>query len=195
MRRRAFSLIEVVAAVGILAVTVVVVLALTSPVVKSVSNSAEAEAAARVVAAVTSRVRFADLPSLLKTSAELKTDDANPRYDPSDGRDPKILFATVAGEAGLYDATRKVWVDSSGNALPTRDLFFEVALVRNDALSPVGADATASVLAYTLRVRWPVFRPTADPARAAQPGAGQTGTVTYDHSQQQVLYFSSSVTR
>ncbi len=193
--RRAFSLIEVVAAVGLLAVTVVVVLSLSTPVVKSVSASAEAESAARVVAALTSRLRFADVQSLLKTSAQLKADDANPRYDPTDGKDAKVLLATAAGEAGVYDPAKKAWVGGAGTALPTRDLFFEVELVRNDTLSPASADDTASVLAFTARVRWPVFRPTADPTRPAQPGAAQTGAVAYDHSQQQVLFFTSSVSR
>ena len=190
-------MIEVVAAVGIFAVGMIAVLGLYTPVAKSVSNSSEAETAARVAASVTSRLHatdFSAVAAVLKTSAELQANDASPTYNPADGKDAKVMFATPAGEAGLYDATKKAWLDSAGNALAARDMFFEIALVRNDALSPVDNDLTAAYLAFNVRVRWPVFRPSATGA-AAQPGSGQTGAVTYDHSQQQVIFFSASVTR
>ena len=199
--RRAFSLIEVVAAIGIFAVGMIAVLGLYTPIAKSVNSSVEAETAARIAGAIASRLQgqpLANVAALLKTGAQLQANDASPTYNPADGKDTKVMFATAAGEAGIYDPAKKFWVDATGAQIQQRDMFYEVALVRNDALSPAALDNATpgpAYLAFNVRVRWPVFRATADPSRPAQPGAGQTGTVTYDHSQQQVAFFSGSVSR
>lgn len=199
-RRRdptAFSLIEVVAAVAIFALSMVAVLGLYTPVAQSVSNSVEAEAAARVADALLSRLEtlpFDTAAALLKTNVELQTQDARGNYNPNDGTDARVIFATLGGETGIYDPAKKVWIDSAGRTLADRDKFFEVALIRNEALSPAASDGTAAMLAFNCRVRWPVFRPNAA-GGGMQVGANQAGAVTHDHSQQQVMFFSGSVRR
>ncbi len=195
--RSAFSLIEVVAAVAIFAIGMVAVLGLYTPVAQSVSNSAEAESAARVTDTLLSRLQtlpFATAASLLKTNAELQTQDARGNYNPNDGADLRVIFATLGGEAGIYDPAKKGWIDSAGRTLVDRDKFFEIALVRNEALSPAAGDDSAAILAFNCRVRWPVFRPNAA-GGGVQVGANQVGTVTQDHSQQQVMFFSGFVNR
>lgn len=193
----AFSLIEVVAAVAIFAISMVAVLGLYTPVAQSVSNSAEAEAAARVTDTLLSRLQtlsFANVAALLKTDAELQAQDARGNYNPNDGADTRVIFATLGGEAGIYDSTKKGWFDSNGKALADRDKFFEIALIRNDTLSPAANDESAALLAFNCRVRWPVFRPLAT-GGGVQVRANQVGPVTQDHSQQQVMFFSGSVSR
>ncbi len=195
--RSAFSLIEVVAAVAIFAIGMVAVLGLYTPVAQSVSNSAEAESAARVTDTLLSRLQtlpFATAASLLKTNAELQTQDARGNYNPNDGADLRVIFATLGGEAGIYDPAKKGWIDSAGRTLVDRDKFFEIALGRNEALAPAAGDDSAAILAFNCRVRWPVFRPNAA-GGGVQVGANQVGTVTQDHSQQQVMFFSGFVNR
>lgn len=193
----AFSLIEVVAAVAIFALSMVAVLGLYTPVAQSVSNSAEAEAAARVTDTLLSRLQmlpFEATAALLKTNADLQAQDARGNYNPNDGTDARVIFATLGGEAGIYDPAKKGWIDSAGRALADRDKFFEISLIRNEALSPVAGDGAAAMLAFNCRVRWPVFRPVAT-GGGVQVGANQIGTVTQDHSQQRVLFFGGSVSR
>jgi prepilin-type N-terminal cleavage/methylation domain-containing protein len=191
---RAFSLLEVVAAVTIFAISMVAVLGLYTPVAQSVSNANEAEAAARVTDALLSRLQslpFEALTPLLKTNAELQAQDARGNYNPNDGSDRRVIFATLGGEAGIYDTARRGWVDSTGRLMPDREKFFEIALVRNETVSPADQDELAAFVAFNCRVRWPVFRPNAA-GGGVQVGANQT---TQDHSRKQVLFFSGAVTR
>lgn len=182
---------------AIFAISMVAVLGLYTPVAQSVTNSSEAEAAARVTDALLSRLQtlpFEEVTALLKTNAQLQAQDARGNYNPNDRADPRVIFATLGGEAGIYDAERLAWIDSTGRVLPDREKFFEIALVRNDALSPEANDELAAFVAFNCRVRWPVFRPNAS-GGGIQVGANQAGAVTQDHSRQQVLFFSGALSR
>jgi type II secretory pathway pseudopilin PulG len=193
----AFSLIEVVAAVAIFSISMVALLGLYTPIAQSVTHSNEAEAAARLTDALLSRLQllpFDDVTALLKSNAQLQAQDARGNYNPNDGSDARVIFATVGGEAGIYDSARKAWIDSTGRLMPDREKFFEIALVRNDTLSPLASDDVAAFVAFNCRVRWPVFRPNAA-GGGIQVGANQAGSVTQDHSRQQVLFFSGAVSR
>ncbi len=189
----------------IFAIGMVAVLGLFAPVSKSVSNVAEAEAAARVADAV--RARLQALPfdralSLVQATADVRRKDADGAYNPNDGtRYPAVIFGKLSGDVGLYDpaANRRRWYDSTvPTALPVDDAdkFFEVDLIRNDTLSPVANDATAALVAYTMRVRWPAFL-RASSGAAVQVGANPAGggAVPYDHSRKQVLFFTGSIQR
>jgi len=210
--RRAFSLLEVVVAIGIFAVGMVAVIGLFVPVARSVSNASDAEAAAHLPtllrAELTRRVihdqSFHSVTALLKNSTarshQLTDADNNPNAPTSDPRrDPQRLFASRDGtRIGAYDDA--LWIDPVTRRPSDADKFFEIALIRNETLSPndPAADAAAIVLAYTARVRSPAFVPDptpTNPRRALPSGYNPTGTVVLDHGQQQVLHFAGAVSR
>jgi prepilin-type N-terminal cleavage/methylation domain-containing protein len=204
--RRGFSLLEVVAAVAIFAVGMIGVLALFAPVTKSVASVSEAEAAARIAGAVRARLQampFADAAALLADAAIVRKNDADPAYNPNDGaKHPTVLFGKLNGEIGLYDAAAKTWLDTDFSKAPPvtkpfsdAEKFFELDLIRNDTLSPADADATAPLLAYTLRVRWPAFVATSSSTGVQSAQAPAGSAVAFDHSKKQVLFFTGFVTR
>lgn len=210
-RRGGFSLLEVVVAVGIFAVGMMAVVGLFTPVARSVSGSAEAETAARVADALRAKLQampVADVIALLKksngTRHELTDADGRPDYDPT--KDAQVLFASRDGsKIGTYADV--VWGARSVQFNPDRDKYFEVALIRNETLTPlattqsadldatpVNPDDTAFLIAYTARLRWPMFVPEGA-AGAMQVGSNPTGTVRFDHSMKQVMFFTGAVTR
>ncbi len=207
-RRWGFSLIEVIAAVVIFAVGMISVLGLYGPLTKSVAAVGDTDAAARVADAVRSRLRqlpFEQAASLVQDASFVARKDADGAYNPNDGaRYPGVMFGRRDGEVGVYDAApnRRQWYDSTGARLLDADKFFEIDLIRSDALSPkpVADPATGTVapelhVAYTLRVRWPAFVQTAP--GTAVPGAQNTsgGAVPFDHGRKGVIYFSGAITR
>lgn len=190
---RAFSLLEVLAAVAIFAVGMVGVLGLFVPVTKSVSNLADAEAAARVTDAVRARLQsmpFAEAALLLQDPADVRKNDLSGTYNPNDGtKNPKVIFGKLSGEIGLFDSAtgQNRWRDSLGAPLANADKFFEIELIRD-------ADRTTDILlAYSMRVRWPSFLPAAN--GAVQVGASVGGPVPFDHGKKQVLFFNGAVSR
>lgn len=204
-RDAGFSLIEVIAAVVIFAIGMVAVLGLFAPVTKSVASVADADAAARVADAV--RARLQALPfdralNLIQEVAEVRKKDADGAYNPNDGtKYPAVIFGKLSGDVGIYDAAegRKAWMDSS---VPTplvvrdADKFFEIDLIRNETLSPKEVDATAAMVAFTMRVRWPAFMAASSGAAVqvgANPGGG--GPVPFDHGRKQVMFFTGSISR
>lgn len=198
IRRRfvAFTLLEVVVAIGIFAIGMVAVIGLFSPVAKSVTDSADSEAATRVADAVNVKLQSlgfdAVIPLLKATNGKthkLTDDDAKTNYNVA--TDPQLLFASRDGtKIGLY-ADTKTWTTGD------REKYFEIALIRNEAVmtSDPANDAIAPVLAYVARVRWPAFVALAGGTGSVQVGANPTATVQFDHSQKQVLFFSGAITR
>ncbi len=195
-----FSLIEVIAAVAVFAIGMVAVVGLYAPVTKAVSTVADAEAAARVADAVRARLRslpFASAVALVQEVADLRKKDGSGAYNPNDGaKYPEVIFGKLNGEVGIYDGNsgRKQWYDSRNARVLDADKFFEIDLVRNDAISPKAGDATAAVVAFAMRVRWPAFMASSSGA-AVQVGQSQGGAVPYDHGRKQVLYFTGSISR
>jgi prepilin-type N-terminal cleavage/methylation domain-containing protein len=201
----AFSLLEVVAAVAIFAIGMVAVLGLFAPVTKSVSTLSDSEAAARVADAVRARLQalpFDKALALVQESADVRKKDGDGTYNPNDGtKYPAVIFGKLSGDVGIYATAenRPGWYDSSvptPRIVENADKFFEVDLIRNDALSPKANDPTAAMVAFTLRVRWPAFMP-ASSGPAVQVGAnpGGGGPVPYDHGRKQVLFFTGSISR
>jgi type II secretory pathway pseudopilin PulG len=208
----AFTLIEVVVAIGIFAIGMVAVVGLFTPVARSVTSSADAEIAARVADALRVKLQsqpFATVAGLLKESAAtghpLAVNDGRADYDIT--KDAQLIFANRDGsKIGVYaDA---IWIDPVTKRNSDREKFFEIALVRNEAISPKAStttdangaevttqpDATAAVLAYTARLRWPAFISDGGTG-TIQFGANPTGSVRFDHSKKQVLYVAGSVLR
>ena len=201
---RAFSLLEVVAAVAIFAIGMVGVLGLFAPVAKTISTVSDAEAAGRVADAVRARLRalpFDRALALIQEVEDVRKNDADGAYNPNDGtRHPAVLFGKLSGDVGMYDAAegRRAWSDSSVPApqrLADSEKFFEIDLVRNEALSPKDGDATAAMVAFVMRVRWPAFVMTS-PTTAVQSGQSPAGgAVPFDHSRKQVLFFTGAIRR
>lgn len=208
--RAAFSLLEVVVAVGIFAAGMLGVVALFTPVARSVSDTSDAEAAARMADALRLRLQeipFLEVAALLKNSngARHALTDADARADYNPTTDAQILFASRDGSRiGRYaDA---IWRDPATSRNSDRDKFFEIALIRNETLSPLAPpvtedeaaapnpDESAFLLAYTARVRWPAFIKDGA-AGAVQVGSNPAALVRFDHSSKQVLFFTGSVTR
>jgi type II secretory pathway pseudopilin PulG len=208
---RAFTLLEVVVAVGIFAVGMVTVIALFAPVARSVTDVADSGAAANIAGAlgdwlqqrVAAAGSFAPVAPLLKVANgrgghQLTDADDDPNASTSDPRlDPQILFASRDGtKVGPY--TDAVW--GASGAVDDREKFFEIALVRNETMSPndASADATALVLTYTARIRWPAFVPDqteANPRRALPAGFSAGASVRFDRSQQHVMFAAGAVKR
>lgn len=203
-----FSLIEVVAAIAVFALGMVALLGLFTPVTKSVAAVGDAEAAARVADAVRARLHampFEAAAALIQAPANLQKKSADPAYNPNDGsRNPQVIFGTLGGEAAFYDrdATRPNWYRTDYTrspprplAVPNADKYFEIDLIRNETLSPAGADALAAVIAFNIRVRWPAFVRTS-PTAAVQSGQRPAGgAVPFDHSRKQVLFFTGAIRR
>jgi prepilin-type N-terminal cleavage/methylation domain-containing protein len=196
---KAFSLIEVVAAVAIFAIGMVAVLGLFAPITKSVSVSADAETAARLADAARARLSslpFATAAALIQDATAVQKNDADGSYNPNDGKHPAVIFGKLNGEIGIYDAAngRKDWRDSADARVADADKFFEIDLIRNAALSPATDDAAAPLIAYNVRVRWPAFQPASSGA-AVQVGASPGTPVPFDPSRKQVLFFTGFITR
>jgi hypothetical protein len=189
----------------IFAIGMVAVLGLFAPVTKSVSTVSDSEAAARVADAVRARLQalpFDRAVALVQEVADVRRKDGDGAYNPNDGTTyPAVIFGKPTGDVGIYDATegRRSWYDSSVPN-PVRvadaDKYFEIDLIRNDALSPKAADATAALVAFTMRVRWPAFM-AASSGAAVQVGANPAGggPVPFDHGRKQVLFFTGSIMR
>lgn len=193
--RRAFSLVEVVVAVGIFALAIVGVIGLLSPTTKAVGDVADSDAASRVVSIVQAELQALASTSagwtsfttggnsILRTSTDVATFDAN--TNPAYASLPYVFFSSKDGSiVGPYSSTR--W-DGGTQADEDGRKFFEIILIRNwDSSSSTGLsnpanDATAGYLAYTIRLRWPAYLP--------------NGVRATDNTQKNVLIVPAAVTR
>lgn len=191
----AFTLLEVIVAIGIFAGGMVAVIALLSSVTKSGATSSDADAAAHVADSLLARLQtlpFSTVSGLLQDPAAVQKNDAAGNYNPNDGTHPAVIFSKLNGEIGIYDSAKKLWVDSSGVTVANADKYFEIELIRQTSLSPASGDTTAAYLAFTMRVRWPSWLPSAN-RTGVQVGAGQPGAVSFDHGKQQVVFYSGTV--
>ena len=178
----------------------VAALGLLAPVTKSVANVSDFEAATRIADAVRARLQalpFDQAVAFVQSPADVRKNDADGNYNPNDGtKHPAVLFGKLSGEVGLYDNAngRKAWFDSLNARINDTDKFFEIDLIRNEALSPAGGDATAAMVAFNVRVRWPAFVRTS-PTTAVQTGQTTGGSVPFDQSKKQVMFFTGSIQR
>lgn len=149
---RAFSLVEVVVAVGVFAAVVVVVVGMLGPLSRSVTDVGEVDDASRLAAtlqeglqAEARRVGWTTFAGYLNGGTTLYANREGTRVGPGN---------VVA----IWD------VDNSGAVTTTDDgyKFFSITLNRNTALSPNAVpnlDADAGYLAFTIRLAWPAYRP------------------------------------
>lgn len=182
--RKAFSLVEVVVAVGVFAIAIVSVIGILAGVGKSVGEVNDADKAARLIGVIQARLQaspFTAIAGSLKTAAQVAAEGAS--YDPT--ADNAVFFASEDG-AIVAPYNNAAWGEASGggntsdaaNALK----YFELTLIRNETLSPPGAgDTSAGFLAFNIRVRWPAFL--------------ANGTRVTDHTQKEVLIIPAAITR
>jgi type II secretory pathway pseudopilin PulG len=146
-RDRAFSLVEVVVAMGVFAIAVIVVLGLLPPATREVGETLDVGTAQRLAEAINAEVRRvgydALVPALLVSNAELR--------DLADD-DPRLFWADRDGRR----------VGDSRNMEGVDERYFEIVLVRMDDLSPPGADSTAGYVAFTGWLSWPARLPDGD---------------------------------
>lgn len=144
LRRRAFSLVEVVVAVGIFAIAIVSIIGLMVPINRSVAEIGEGDDAARVAGAIIEELQkagYASVQGFINTP-------------PTAGN---LLHSSRDGKrVGLSD-TASIWDPDSTLTDPEEKAqqFFEVNLTRNSVLSPAAEDANSAYIAYFLELRWP----------------------------------------
>ena len=183
-RHAGFSLVEVVVAVGIFAVSIIAVIGLLAPTNKNIAAVRDTDDTSRVVSAIQSKLQdkaletngFTTVGGFLQTSAPA---------DPADGNEytnALTLYASRDGtRVGLANGTNPNGTAIFSNA---SQKYFEIVLIRNTALSSnsgTNLDANAGYLAFTMRIRWPAF--TAEGVEFTQ------------HSQKSVLLVPASVHR
>ncbi len=142
-QKKAFSLVEVVVAVGIFALAIVGVLGLLSPTSKAVADVSDNDAASRAIGAIQTGLQQAGFSAV---KARLTTGAAAPSY---------VFFASKSGD--------KVGLATGQTGSPfssVSEQYFEFALIRNETLSPSSpatADDSAGFLAFTISLRWPAY--------------------------------------
>jgi hypothetical protein len=141
---RGFSLVEVVVALGLCAAAIATAF-LCLATLGQVAQTAEDEtAAARACKALLVQLQSqpfeASVPELLSSSEYSRANLS------TDGR---FFYADRHG-LKIGHANDSAWTSTGA------ERFFEIALVRNATLSPLESDPLALVIAFDLRVRWPL---------------------------------------
>lgn len=167
--RGAFSLVEVVVAVGVFAIAVVSVIGMLVPINQSISDVKDGDDASRISQVIQSQLQRAPFASV-QGFIDLGTP----------------LYANKTGTIVAIDTDPK-W-DTDGDASISADeraaKFFRINLELNAALSPNGNNAatyTGGFLAFTIVLRW--------------PGYTGEGKLFDQPDQQSVLVIPAAVTR
>jgi prepilin-type N-terminal cleavage/methylation domain-containing protein len=200
LKKRGFSLVEVVVAVGIFALAIVGVIGLLSPTNKAIADVSDSDNATRVVTAVQQGLQQLATSGRFTTgalgmgvgSSAVGASDGYIRTtvptDPADGQSyvsPNSAFTIYASRDGSKFGLNSDAVWGGSNA----EKYFEITLIRNTTLSAnaaaTNADTASGYLAYTMRIRWPAYVPNA-------AGAGAEFTA---HSQKSVLIVPGAITR
>jgi prepilin-type N-terminal cleavage/methylation domain-containing protein len=168
MNRRAFSLIEVIAATALFATGTLLV----ARELESLAGSMAAAKQARVAAALPDAVHARLTAMQFEDAARLIQEPGDPSLSDYGfvGSDPTvILFGTAHGEVGAFDALAGDWFDATGARIAGADRQFAIALIRNVQLSPNSTDADAAYIAFELRIRWPVAPTAVSAAESVTP--------------------------
>ena len=156
--KKAFSLIEVVVAVGIFAIAIVSVIGLLVPISQSVVDVREGDYAARLVTLAQSQIQR--LPySTVKDYLNNPPAD-NPSSVPALASDTR-LFASMDGSKFGPAKDASIWnpSDQLSEQQQRALMFFKIKLERNSTLSPAANDDTAGFLAFNMTVTWTVYNP------------------------------------
>lgn len=149
-RSSAFSLVEVVVAVGIFAIAIISIIGLLVPINRSVADVRDSDDASRLATVLQERLqsevdRLKTANSATYWSTFAGYFGATPLYASRDG-----------SKLALGNST--VWGTANATFNPDADKFFKVELIRNTTLSPdPTTDATSGFLAFTIKLTWPVY--------------------------------------
>jgi len=149
---RAFSLVEVVVAVGIFAIAIVSIIGLLVPINQSVSDISETDDAGRVAGVIIEELQRAGFVAV-KGFLDSPPPAANRLHASRDGR-----------RVGLSDDSAAWDPNTVLNANEEKALqFFELTLTRNATLSPAGNDNDVAFIAFLVELRWPGYSPDGTP--------------------------------
>lgn len=170
--RRAFSLVEVVVAVGVFAIAIVAVIGLVAALTRNVAEVTDTDDASRLVTNLQSKLQEVPFATLRAYMGDVTAKSAANR-----------IYANRDGSrVGLGNATA-VW-DPDGSlstAEENAQKYFLVELLSNDDLSLPGNDNTAGFLAFTVRLIYPAYL--------------GNGDVVTDSSQQSSMLVPVAITR
>lgn len=142
---RAFSMIELVVALGICAISLVALTGLLARAARETGTVSEAATVQRVFAGVRAEVAISGASAVI----EALVDGAEPATDAN------ALFANrSANEIG------------SASQLPADERFFAIVFERDVDLSPAAADTDAGFIAFQVRIEWPYRLPDGTPVDA-----------------------------
>lgn len=144
-RTRAFSLVEVVIAIGLLATGVAAILGLMAASTKMIGDAGDRHGAYRALA---NGIAELDRQGLTAAVARLSPDASTP--------------SSTNQYFESRDGTRSGW----GAAVTTADRFYVCSAFRLADVSPSGTDSTGQGVAVLVRVEWP--------ANAAEKASIQT---------------------
>lgn len=170
----AFSLVEVVVAVGIFAIAVISVVGLLVPINKSVDEVKDGDDATRVVSIIQNELQRVGLTAVNNFLTTGRT-----------------LYASRSGNKIGIDDQNAPWnvdvpdLDGDPSSSTSQEIdaqkFFEINLSANPNM-PFNS-ATDGFLALIIEIRWPAY--TADGVKLPQSAAGQ----------QSILLFPAAITR
>lgn len=147
-RLSAFSLVEVVVAVGIFAIAISAVIGLMVPVSRSVADVSDRDQAARLMTAIQGELSRLPLTTIQQTV------DTPPAANDR-------LFANRDGSIIAFGNDSKWGNDLEVGETADSRKYYEVVLRRDSTLSPGGAanNQSAGFLAVIAEIRWPGYLP------------------------------------
>jgi type II secretory pathway pseudopilin PulG len=178
--RRAFSLVEVVVAVGIFAIAIVSIIGLMVPIQTSVAEVSNTEDAGRLATVMQERLQ-AEVLRLQKANAGTYWAD---------------FAGYLTGGTALYasrDASKLGRYSDASWGASNLEKFYKIELTRNQILSPSGTanDDAAGFLAFTIKLTWPAYL--SDTSSSLAETNPQTRPAS--PAQQSILLLPAAVTR
>jgi uncharacterized protein (TIGR02598 family) len=169
LKKTAFSLVEVVVAVGVFAIAVVAVIGMLVPINQGIANVQDGDDASRVAHVIQSELQktpFASVQDFIDKGT--------------------ILYANKTGSIVAPDTDLKWDVNGVGGITLDEQSakFFQIKLELNAVLSPNGNNPalyTGGFLAFTIVMRW--------------PGYTGDGKIFGQTDQQSILVIPAAVTR
>jgi type II secretory pathway pseudopilin PulG len=183
--RSGFSLVEVIVAIGLVAVVLIALLAAFGPMARSAGNAADAQVAGRLAGNIQLELE--------RLQAELGLEGLAAAVPPAGSAAPLLLVATRDGQRVLRADGAALATDHALNepALPgiaRRDRYFVAEVTQQLDLPYV---AGAGFLAVSVRVQWPYRQPVGPPTPGAtRPEADPSREVPVEERNWMVFNFA-----